>query len=57
MACLHLCLQLAWRPCQLDLLVRGALPFVLEPNWQAAGDKEMLVLQVLVLYFARHGPI
>jgi hypothetical protein len=23
------------------------VPFVLEPNWQAAGDKEMLVLQVL----------
>lgn len=42
--CWHL--QLAWRPCQLDVIVRSAVPFVLEPDWQPCGDKEMLVLQV-----------
>jgi hypothetical protein len=39
-------LQLAWRPFQLDVLVRSAVPFVLEPDWAPVGDREMLVLQV-----------
>lgn len=40
-------LQLAWHPCQLEPLVRSALPFVLETAWQPIGDKEMLLLQVI----------
>jgi hypothetical protein len=49
LSCVLICtvlLQLAWRPCQLDAIVRSAVPFVLQPNWQPCGGKEMLVLQV-----------
>ena len=43
MCCL---LQLAWNPCQLETLVRSAVPFILQADWEAPGEKEMLLLQV-----------
>jgi hypothetical protein len=48
------CLQLARRPYQLDVLVRSAVPFVLEPDWAPVGDREMLVLQVRAMRTHHH---
>jgi hypothetical protein len=39
-------LQLAWVPFELDEVVRAAAPHMLAADWQAAGDNEMLLLQV-----------
>jgi hypothetical protein len=41
-----LLLQLAWVPFEFDEVVRAAAPHVLAADWQAAGDNEMLLLQV-----------
>jgi hypothetical protein len=43
---LPLLLQLAWVPFELEEVARAAAPHVLAADWQAAGDNEMLLLQV-----------